>query len=256
MVKFNNIEIVTAEINAYLQQEFKLKQICSEILHQQIITEASSARNISVAEAEIEAEANKTRSSLRLEKASDTLGWLKDNLLDPEQWEIAINNRLIRQKLAQHLFDSKVEAYFAQNRLDFDRFVLYQLVVPYEKLAQELFYQIEEEEISFYQAAHLYDIDRQRRYVCGYEGEVRRWNYPPDLAAAIFKTPVVIGELIHPIKSQQGYHIFKIEDYFPAELTPKIRQEIIERLFEQWLNSELDYLIHNELAPSEESLRS
>jgi hypothetical protein len=27
------------------------------------------------------------------------------------------------------------------------------------KLAQELFYQLEEQEISFYEAAHLYDID-------------------------------------------------------------------------------------------------
>jgi parvulin-like peptidyl-prolyl isomerase len=251
MVKFNNIDIAPDEINVYLQQKFKLGQICNEILHQKIINEAASSRNISVSEAEIEAEANKVRSSLRLEKASDTLSWLKDNLLDPEQWEIAINNHLLGQKLAQHLFDSKVEAYFAQNRLDFDRFVLYQLIVPYEKLAQELFYQIEEEEISFYQAAHLYDIDRQRRNVCGFEGEVHRWNYPPDIAAVIFRTPVMIGELIHPIKSNQGYHLFKIEDYLPAQLTPKIRQEIIDRLFEQWLNSELSYLIHNQLVPTE-----
>jgi parvulin-like peptidyl-prolyl isomerase len=256
MVRFNNVEIATAKIDAYLQQEFKLQEICSEILHQKIIAEASSARNISVPEEEIEAEANKIRSTLRLEKASDTLAWLKDNLLDPEQWEISINNRLLRQKLAQNLFDSKIESYFAQNRLDYDRFVLYQLVVPYEKLAQELFYQIEEEEISFYQAAHLYDVDRQRRYVCGYEGEVHRWDYPPDIAAVIFTTPVVVGEIIHPIKSKQGYHLFKIEDYLPAELTPKIRQEIIDKLFEQWLNSELNYLVHNEAMPSTESLRT
>jgi parvulin-like peptidyl-prolyl isomerase len=256
MVRFNNVEIATAKIDAYLQQEFKLQEICSEILHQKIIAEASSARNISVPEEEIEAEANKIRSTLRLEKASDTLAWLKDNLLDPEQWEISINNRLLRQKLAQNLFDSKIESYFAQNRLDYDRFVLYQLVVPYEKLAQELFYQIEEEEISFYQAAHLYDVDRERRYVCGYEGEVHRWDYPPDIAAVIFTTPVVVGEIIHPIKSKQGYHLFKIEDYLAAELTPKIGQEIIDKLFEQWLNSELNYLVHNEAMPSTESLRT
>jgi parvulin-like peptidyl-prolyl isomerase len=256
MVRFNNVEIAAAKIDAYLQQEFKLQEICSEILHQKIIAEACAARNISVPEEEIEAEANKVRSTLRLEKASDTLAWLKDNLLDPEQWETSINNRLLRQKLAQNLFDSKVESFFAQNRLDYDRFVLYQLVVPYEKLAQELFYQIEEEEISFYQAAHLYDVDRERRYVCGYEGEVHRWDYPPDIAAVIFTTPVMVGEIIHPIKSTQGYHLFKIEDYLPAELTPKIRQEIIDKLFEQWLNSELNYLVHNEAMPSTESLRA
>ena len=246
MVNFKNVEIPQGEINDYLKQQLKLKQICREILQYRIITSATAARNISVTDAEIEAEANKIRSSLRLEKASDTLVWLEDNLLDPDQWEVAIAKHLLRQKLAEHLFDDQVESYFAQNRLDFDRFVLYQLVVPYEKLAQELFYQVEEEEISFYQAAHLYDIDRKRRYVCGYEGEVHRWDYAPDIAAGIFKTPIMVGELIGPIHSEEGYHLFRIEDYMPAQLTPEIRQEIINRLFKQWLNSELNHLIYNE----------
>ncbi len=246
MVKFKSVEIETAEIEEYLKQEMKLKEICCNILHQKIVAEAASSRNITVSNEEIEAEANQIRLSLRLEKASDTLAWLKDNMLDSDQWEIAINNHLLAKKLAKHLFDPKVEAYFAQNRLNYDRFVLYQLVVPYEKLAQELFYQIEEEEISFYQAAHLYDIDEQRRYVCGYEGKVDRWKYSPEIATAVFKTPVTIGEIIGPIRSEQGYHLFKIENYIPAQLTPKIRQEIIDRIFKEWLRSELNYMIHSD----------
>jgi len=245
-VKFNNVEITTAEINEYLKQQLTLKKVCNKIIQQKIIDRAALARNITVTETEIEVEANKIRSALRLEKAADTLAWLDDNLIDPEEWGNAIRNDLLRKKLAEKLFDSQVEAYFAENRLNFDRFVLYQLVVPYKKLAQELFYQIEEEEISFYQAAHLYDIDAKRRYLCGYEGEVHRWDYEPDIAAVIFKNPIVIGELIEPIASQNGYHLFKVEDYFPAQLTPKIRQDIIGNLFEQWLNSELNHFIHSE----------
>jgi parvulin-like peptidyl-prolyl isomerase len=250
MVKFNNLDIESAEINNYLKQKLKLRQIYQEILAQKIIAETASAKKISVSDAEIETEANKIRAYLRLEKAADTLAWLKDNLLDPDEWEIGIKNDLLRRKLAQHLFDSQTEAYFAQNRLNYDRFILYQLVVPYEKLAQELFYQIEEEEISFYQASHLYDIDSKRRYVCGYEGEVHRWEYHPDITAVIFKTPVIVGELIGPVKSKQGYHLFKIENYLPAQLTSEVRQEIVNELFEEWLNGELNYLIHNEQVPS------
>lgn len=247
MIKFNSLEIPKIEIEKYLKQELQLKQICSRILHQKIIAETASSKNIVVTDQEIEAEANKIRCALHLEKASDTLAWLKENLTDPEEWETAIKNSLLRRKLSQHLFEEAVEPYFAQNRPNFDRFILYQLVVPYEKLAQELFYQVEEEEISFYQAAHLYDIDQQRRYVCGYEGEVHRWDYTADIAAAIFKTPVVIGELIGPIRSPQGYHLFRIENYLPAQLTTEIKQEIMNNLFEQWLASELNYLIHSEV---------
>jgi len=250
MVEFESVEIDAFEIEEHLKQELKLKQICCDILHQKIIAEAASSRDIVVTDEEIEAEANQIRCSLRLEKASDTLAWLKDNLLDSDQWEIAINKHLVAKKLAEHLFYDKVESYFAQNRLKFDRFVLYQLVVPYAKLAQELFYQIEEEEISFYQAAHLYDIDEQRRYVCGYEGKVDRWQYSPEIAAAVFKTPVTIGEIIGPIRSEQGYHLFRIENYLPAQLTAKIRQEILDQIFKEWLHGELNYMIHNDRVPS------
>lgn len=251
MIKFNNVEIPQVEVEKYLKQQSQLRQICNKILHQRIIAKTASSENIIVTDEELEVEANKIRSSLHLEKASDTLAWLKENLTDPEEWEIAIKHSLLRRKLAQRLFEKDVESYFAQNRPKFDRFVLYQLVVPYEKLAQELFYQVEEEEISFYQAAHLYDIDPQRRYVCGYEGEVHRWDYTADVAAAIFKTPVQVGELIGPIRSAHGYHLFKIENYFPAQLTSQVRQEILHNLFEQWLASELNYLIHSEVATRE-----
>lgn len=251
MIKIKSVEISAAEIEEHLKQKLKLQQICYDILHQRIVAEAAATKNILVSEAEIEAAANQIRCSLRLEKAADTIAWLGDNFLDPDSWEVAITKDLLTNKLAKSLFEEQVEPYFAQNRLNFDQFVLYQLVVPYEKLAQELFYQIEEEEISFYQAAHLYDIDEQRRYVCGYEGKVHRWDYPPDIAAAIFRTPIAIGEVIGPIKSQKGYHLFKIEDYLPAQLTPKLRQEIVERIFKQWLNSEMNYMIHNDRQTSE-----
>ncbi|MGB5711373.1 MAG: hypothetical protein WBM44_10745, partial [Waterburya sp.] len=123
MVKFKSVEIEAAEIEEYLRQELQLKQICCNILHQKIVAEAVSSRNITVTDEEIEAEANQIRCSLRLEKAADTLAWLEDNMLDSEQWEIAINRHLLVDKLAKQLFDSKVESYFAQNRLNFDRFV-------------------------------------------------------------------------------------------------------------------------------------
>ena len=246
MVQFHNIQIDLEDIESYLQEEFKLSQVCCDIVYQKIIQEAASTRNIVVSDREIETKANQIRCSLRLEKASDTMAWLADNLLDADRWEVAINKSLLADKLAKSLFDEKVEPYFAQNRLMYDRFIVYQLVVPYKKLAQELFYQIEEEEISFYQAAHLYDIDAQRRRVCGYEGEVHRWNYPPDIAADLFKTPIALGEVIGPIHTERGYHLFQIEEYMPAELTPELRQQLIDEIFKQWLNSELNYMIHSD----------
>ena len=244
-LNFRGIAINIDEIVFYLKHQMSLREICCKILYEKIIEQAADTRNIDVTPEEINLQAEEIRRLKRLEKASDTMAWLKEEMLSTDEWETAMRNDLLRQKLARELFTHEAELYFNQNRPSFDRFLLYQLVVPYKKLAQELLYRIEEEEISFYQAVHLYDIDEQRRNVCGYEGEVHRQDYPADMAAAIFKTPIPVGELIGPIQSEAGYHLFKIESYQPAELTPEIRQEIIDRLFQQWLKNELNYMIHN-----------
>ncbi len=222
-----------------------LKGICQKILAQRIIEKAAQERDITVTPEEIQTEADSIRYGKRLEKASDTLAWLVDQMVTADEWEKGIGDRLLAQKLAEHLFDKKVEKYFAQNRLDFDQFILYQIAVPYEQLAQEIFYQIEEEEISFYEAAHLYDIDEKRRYICGYEGKVHRWNFKPDIAAVIFRTPIPVGEILGPLKTDQGYHLFRIEEFIPAELTPERRQEIINRLSKEWLEGEFNYMLHH-----------
>ena len=243
MIDFFGTTINPEEILDFLKRGTLLKEVCQKILSEKIIERAVHEKNITVTPEEIQTEADNIRREKRLEKASDTLAWLEEQMLTPDEWEIAIKTDLLAQKLAKHLFDKEVEKFFAQNRLDFDRFALYQIIVPYEQLAQEIFYQIEEEEISFYQAAHLYDIDERRRYHCGYEGKLYRWNLKPDIAAVVFGA--TLGTVIGPIKTEQGYHLFMIEEFIQAELTPERHQEILDRLFQEWLQSELNYMIHN-----------
>jgi parvulin-like peptidyl-prolyl isomerase len=231
------------EIADFLKRELKMKEVCNQIFYQKLVERASQERNITVTEDDIQAEADRQRLALRLEKASDTLAWLNDQMISPDDWEAGIRDRILAQKLSEALFGSEVEKYFAQNRLEFERILLYQIVVPYERLARELLYQIEEEEISFYHAAHLYDIDDRRRTMCGYEGKLGRTNLPPQIAAVVFgATP---GELLGPIATEQGYHLLKVEEFIPAELTPECRQEILQRMFKNWLASELNYALSN-----------
>lgn len=230
------------EIVFYLKKNLQLKVVNQKILSQKIIEKAAQERGLTVTAEEIQAEADRIRYERRLEKASETLAWLADEMISPEEWEAGMRDRLLAKKLAEALFSHEVEKIFVQNKLDYEQILLYQIVVPYQKLAQELFYQIEEEEISFYEAAHLYDIDERRRRLCGYEGKLYRWGLKPDIAPAIFSTEP--GELIGPLTTEQGYHIFLVEEFIPAELTPERSQEIIDKMFKQWISGELNYVLH------------
>lgn len=243
MVSFFQQSIQPDEILDFLKRTIQLREICQKILHQRIVNQAANARNLVITADEIQAEAEYLRRQQHLEKVADTLAWLNDQLITAEDWEAGIRDRLLAKKLAEALFSTEVERFFAQNRLDFEQILLYQIIVPYEQLASEIFYQIEEEEMSFYKAAHIYDIDERRRHQCGYEGKLYRWSLKPDIAAVIFSAR--LGEIISPIKTDQGYHILMVEEFISAELTPETYQGIIDRMFDEWLASELNYLLHN-----------
>lgn len=230
------------ELISFLKKNLQYQEARLGVLQQSIVNRAAAARGIEVDPQEIQAEADRQRRERRLERAADTFAWLSDQQITAEEWEAGIRDRLLTQKLMESLFGSEVESYFAQNRLDFDQVLLYQIIVPYEQLANELFYQIEESEISFFEAAHLYDIDPNRRQYCGYEGKLYRWSLRPEIAAVVFAaTP---GQIIHPVQTEQGFHLLRVEEFISANLTPETRQEILQRLFREWLNGELNYWLN------------
>lgn len=243
MVNFSGIPIQPQTIVDFLKQEVHLRNICEKILRYQIIEQSVQERQITVTSEEIQAEANRQRYQNRLESSSATFAWLAEQLITPADWEAGIRKRLLFNKLAEHLFAREVEPYFAEHRLDFEQVSLYRIVVPYQQLAQELFYQIEEREISFYEAAHLYDIDEARRLKCGFEGRVYRWGLKPELAATIFGAQ--LGQVLGPVRSEQGFDLLMVEEFIAPEFNLEIRQQIVERMFREWLDSELNYLLHN-----------
>ncbi len=232
--------IKVSEIIEWLKKNNLYTTILKKILYQKIVETTALKRGLKVTPEEIQDEADSWRFAKRLYKASDTLEWLAERMIGVEDWQAGIRDRLLARKLAESLFDREAENFFDRHRQDYDRVILYQIVVPYEKLACQLFYQIEEQELSFYEAAHFYDIDERRRLTCGYEGHFYRWNLNSDIAAAVFGARA--GQLTGPIQTEQGYHLLLVEEVIPAELTPERREEIVSEMFDRWLAIALNYM--------------
>jgi hypothetical protein len=241
-VDFLGLPIEAHEIIDVLRYGIGLKQICQQVLERKVIEQSAQERQIIVSPEQIQVEADRMRHDMHLERTSDTLAWLSGHLLTPEDWETSIRDRLLKEALKELLFSGEVDRFFAQNRLDFEQAILYQIAVPYPQLAQEIYYQIEEAEISFYEAAHLYDLNPKQRYQCGYLGAVHRWELHPDLAVQVFSANP--GDIIRPIQIENQYYVLKVEEFVQAELTPETRQTILAKLFEEWLQGEVDYLLH------------
>ncbi len=235
-------QIESEQIVSWLKKTVRFKETFSSILSQRIIEREAKERAVQVTDTEVQAAGDEFRLTHQLEKASDTIAWLSSEMINAEEWEAGIRDRLLSNKLKESLFGAEVERVFTENRINFDQVSFYQIVVPYQQLAQELFYQIEEREISFFEAAHLYDIDLNRRQHCGYEGKLYRWSLHPEIAAIVFGA--TSGELLRPIQFEENYHIILIDALIEAELSAELRREILDQLFQEWLSHELNYLLN------------
>jgi parvulin-like peptidyl-prolyl isomerase len=241
MVSLSSLSLESEQILDFMKRQVGLKSVCRKVLRQRVINQAALEQGIELTEEEIQAEADEIRLKNRLESAEATYKWLADQMITPDDWEKGICDRLLSQKLAYHMFDSEVDKYFAQHKLDFEQLVLYSISVPYQQLAQEIYYQVEEREISFYEAAHLYDVYEERRLRCGYDGKVRRWSLDPDIAAALFS--VRPREIIGPVQVADGFSLLMVEEIMNSSLTAEVRQQILDQMFNEWVDREVNYII-------------
>uniref|UniRef100_A0A0C1NAY6 Peptidylprolyl isomerase n=1 Tax=Tolypothrix bouteillei VB521301 TaxID=1479485 RepID=A0A0C1NAY6_9CYAN len=244
------MSIEQREIVAYLRKKFKLKEVCQNIIYKKIIQQTAREQGLLVTPAAIQIESERLLRERSLEIGVNGVDWLSEHMLTVKDWETETQESLIEQKVAEFLFSYEIEMFFSQHQADFDQILLYQLIVPYEQLAHELFYQISEQEMSLYEAAHLYDIDERRRNCCGYEGKIYRCNLRPELTDIVFDAG--IGELIGPVNTHQGSHLLMVEGFIPSKLTTTIRQHILNQMMVQWLESQLNNMLqHNQAENSE-----
>jgi parvulin-like peptidyl-prolyl isomerase len=241
----NTLETIVEshEIIDFLKSSIQFKAVCHNILSRSIILEHAERTSLSVSDSEVQIEVDSFRRQMALEKASDTLAWLEAEAIAPGDWEVGIRDRLLTQKLKESLFAKDVEKVFHQNRVQYDKVMLYQLLVTSERLAQELFHQIDNKEISFFEAAHMYDIDEDRRDRCGYQGLLTRGALSAVLGAAVFGAEEAV--LIPPVCTDEGYHLLLPQKFIKADLTSEVREVILEQLFREWLMSELNHRIQS-----------
>jgi hypothetical protein len=219
-----------------LQERLAYRKICEDWIQVQILRSAATEHGVQVSEEDIQAEGDRQRHERRLERTSDTLAWLASEQVTPEQWEQGITDQLLRSAMAEHLFAGDVERIFAENQLNYDRRAVYRLEILERTFAQELFYQIEGREISFFEAVYTYGQTEEVRDRCGFEGLRHRWEFLHSQAQVIFEAQE--HQVLAPIETEAGFVLFWVGRVVPAVMTSEIRTTILTELLDQWLAEE------------------
>ncbi|XHX78625.1 MAG: peptidylprolyl isomerase [Stenomitos frigidus ULC029] len=140
------------------------------------------------------------------------------------------------QKFKQLRFGDQVESEFLQCKAEMDQ-VEYSLIqLTNLSLAQELYFQLRDDGANFAQLAQQYSVGHER-LTGGWVGPVSLATLPIEVAA-LFRNEQ-IGIVYEPVPVADGFWLVRLEHFTAARLTEATRADVINRLYNQWLQAQI-----------------
>lgn len=238
MSKF--ISVSSEDILYHVKISCQIPNVLEAIATRKIIADTAIKEDITITTEELQQAADSLRLANKLIKAEDTWAWLNKHYLSLDNFEEIAHTNLVSAKLAEHLFADKVEPFFYAHQLDYTAAVTYEVILDDEDLALEIFYALQEGEISFHEVARQYIQNPELRRAGGYQGMRERKDFRPEIAAAIFAANP--PQILKPITTPQGVRIIMVEEIIQPQLNEQIRLRIIGDLFTNWLRQQISTL--------------
>ncbi len=236
----NIVKISKEDIIYHIKISCQIPSLLEAIATRKIITETAEKAGITIEIAELQQSADSLRLANKLIKAEETWEWLQKHYLSLDNFEEIANFNLTSAKLAHHLFADKVEPFFYAHQLDYSAAVTYEVILDDEDLALEIFYALQEGEISFQEIARQYIENPEIRRTGGYQGIRKRSDFKPEIASAVFAANP--PQILKPVITPKGAHIIIVEEIIEPQLNEQMRVGILSDLFTNWLKEQINKL--------------
>ncbi|MBE9037076.1 peptidylprolyl isomerase [aff. Roholtiella sp. LEGE 12411] len=224
------------DILAYLRHSCKIAEIAAAAERNNLALKLCEQLDIKVTDEELQIAGDAFRQENKLLGASETLAWLAQQRISVEDWSQIIRISLLTQKLKEHLFGAVLDDHYINNRDSYKRVALSQILVRDLTEAMKITKVLRDEKGSFCTLALEYSKGKQSRENGAFVGVRFLTELLPQITNAIADTKV--GELVGPIQTQLGYHILRVEKWFPSDLS-EVREQILEFLFKNWLEERI-----------------
>ena len=228
----NERNVSLGEVFQVLKADGKL-QFLQDALRSIVISDAAQKAGLSVSDEELQTAADNFRQRRGLQSAEDTMAWLKERSMSLEDVEDRLSRAILARKLRLQVIKGKEEQYLAEHRADFDAATISHIVVPDEGLAREIKSQIDDGDEDFGVLARQYSIDTASARAGGYVGRVGRNALSAPVQAAVFGASA--GDVVGPVKTDQGYHVIRVEAIDDGALDDAKKATIANRLFNDYL---------------------
>ncbi|HEY9624666.1 MAG TPA: peptidylprolyl isomerase [Crinalium sp.] len=221
------------EILAYLRRSGKIAEIAALAEHDALILSLCEQFNLTISDEELQAAGNEFRRSHNLFSASETENWLTQQRMTADDWAEGIRVKLLEQALKEHLFGEQVDTHYLNNRREYKRVALSQILVQDLTDALKIVHALREENASFCALAIEYSKGKQSKEKGGFSGIHFLPKLMPEVAQAIVDAKE--GDVTDPIQTKLGYHVIRIEKWFPLHFSESLRADVMDSLFQAWL---------------------
>jgi len=162
--------------------------------------------------------------------------WLTHCRMSAEQMRSLVVRQLRIEKFKHIAWESKLEAEFLNRKGQFDRVIYSLLRVQSAEIAQELYFRILAEEQPFAELASEYSQGPEAQ-TGGLIGPVEIASLHPSLSQLLASSQP--GRLGSPTRLDNWWVIVRLEQRFSAQLDQALRQQLLNQLFESWLQEQL-----------------
>ena len=181
-----------------------------------LIRQYCKANGIENSDEELQVALDELRYNRNLESIEKAEYWINSNNLSLLGVQEGIEFMLLRNKMRNSFTLEEIEAHFNENKLNYDKVLLYSIRLSTEGKAEEIFAQITDEDLDFHTAAMEYSEDDETKLMGGYIGMMKRSDLSAEIEAAVFKGNE--GDVVGPVQTDKGFNLFKIGKVLNAEL--------------------------------------
>jgi parvulin-like peptidyl-prolyl isomerase len=218
----------------------KIPELIHGILQQRAVESAAQELGIEISDQELQEGADLFRVTNKLATVAETQQWFQDRMLSVDDFEQLVTTNLLTNKVADRLFSRQVAPFFHQHVLDYAAALIYEVIVTDKNLAIELYYAVQEGDMTFADVAKKYGQDAETQRQGGYQGTVPRKKMLPEVSAAVFAAQP--PQMLEPISAAKGIYLIWVEELTKPELTGALHEQIRWQLFQEWLQKKIDEL--------------
>lgn len=173
----------------------------------------------------------------QLNSEAECKAWLKHYGMTEEKIQALATRQLRIAKFKQATWGFQLESYFLNQKSKLDK-VIYSLIRTKDPgIAQELYFRIQAGEQSFAEVARQYSQGPEAQ-TGGLQGPVELSVPHPNLAQMLAVSQA--GQLWPPTRLGEWMVIVRLEKFIPASLDERMRQQLLNNLFEIWISGQVN----------------